>query len=316
LIGRYCPHRRVDLAIGVAEQDGLRCQYHGWKFNHAGECAEQPFEDTTHLEDNFRARCGLPGYEVQEVAGLVFAYAGPKPAPAFPLWEPLVWDNVGRDIAITELPCNWLQCQENSLYPVHVEWLHGYFGKYVSELAGEPTFSISQRSLRHQKIGFDVFDYGIIKRRILEGQTEEDPEWKHGHPILFPHVPFVGSKFSATLQFRVPIDDTHTYHVSLYTYRALRARAYPCREHGGVVWAYLGPRTEPPELPDLEPNNLGERSAANAVLRDCKLPPGSRRRHRDQSLHLPALRSRRGTFGQNPAPSSTSSSSIGRHATR
>jgi 5,5'-dehydrodivanillate O-demethylase len=220
LIERYCPHRRVDLAVGVAEMDGLRCQYHGWKFDATGACVEQPFEDTVHPQDNFRAKCGIAGYPVIEVAGLVFAYLGPKPAPAFPLWEPLTWDNVVRDVATIELPCNWLQCQENSLDPVHVEWLHGYFGSYVTNLAGLPEMQVGARSLRHQKIGFDVFEHGIVKRRILEGQTEADPEWAHGHPILFPHTLFVGSKFSTTLQFRVPIDDTHTYHVSLYTYRA------------------------------------------------------------------------------------------------
>jgi 5,5'-dehydrodivanillate O-demethylase oxygenase subunit len=220
LIARYCPHRRVDLAIGVVEQDGLRCQYHGWKFDANGTCVEQPFEDTTHPEDNFRARCGIAGYPTFEIAGLVFAYLGPKPAPAFPLWEPLTWDNVVRDVATIELPCNWLQCQENSLDPVHVEWLHGYFGSYATTLAGLPEMQVGSRSLSHQKIGFDEFEHGIIKRRILKGQTEADPEWAHGHPILFPHTLFVGSQFSTTLQFRVPIDDTHTYHVSLYTYRA------------------------------------------------------------------------------------------------
>jgi 5,5'-dehydrodivanillate O-demethylase oxygenase subunit len=227
LITRYCPHRRVDLAIGVVEQDGLRCQYHGWKFNASGTCVEQPFEDTVHPEDNFRARCGIAGYPLVEVAGLIFAYLGPQPAPAFPLWEPLTWDNVVRDIATIELPCNWLQCQENSLDPVHVEWLHGYFGSYVTNLAGLPEMQVGNRSLRHQRIGFDEFEHGIVKRRILEGQTEADPEWAHGHPILFPHILFVGSKFSTTLQFRVPIDDTHTYHVSLYTFRAAPGQLAP-----------------------------------------------------------------------------------------
>jgi nitrite reductase/ring-hydroxylating ferredoxin subunit len=183
LISRYCPHRRVDLAIGVVEQDGLRCQYHGWKFDATGQCVEQPFEDTTHPEDNFRARCAIAGYPTFEIAGLIFAYFGPLPAPAFPLWEPLTWHNVVRDIATIELPCNWLQCQENSLDPVHVEWLHGYFGSYVTTLAGLPDMQVGARSLRHLKIGFDEFEHGIIKRRILEGQTEDDPEWKHGHPV-------------------------------------------------------------------------------------------------------------------------------------
>ncbi len=52
LIERFCSHRRVNLAIGVVEDDGLRCQYHGWKFNAQGQCIEQPFEDTMHPEDS------------------------------------------------------------------------------------------------------------------------------------------------------------------------------------------------------------------------------------------------------------------------
>jgi 5,5'-dehydrodivanillate O-demethylase len=108
-----------------------------------------------------------------------------------------------------------------------VEWLHGYFGSYASNLAGLPEMQVGARSLRHLKIGFEEFEHGIVKRRILEGQTEADPEWAHGHPILFPHILFVGSKFSNTLQFRVPIDDTHTYHVSLYTFRAAPGQQAP-----------------------------------------------------------------------------------------
>jgi 5,5'-dehydrodivanillate O-demethylase len=227
LIERYCPHRRVDLAIGVVEEDGIRCQYHGWKFNETGTCVEQPFEDTVHPEDNFRAKCSVAGYPVLEVAGLIFAYLGAQPAPAFPLWEALAQTNVVRDICIVTLDCNWLQCQENSLDPVHVEWLHGYFGSYVTTLAGEPDMQVGARSLKHLKVGFDTFEHGIVKRRILEGQTEADPEWAHGHPILFPNILFVGSQFSNTLQFRVPIDDTHTYHVSLYTFNAAPGATAP-----------------------------------------------------------------------------------------
>jgi len=223
LIDRWCSHRRVNLAYGVVEEDGLRCQYHGWKFDHTGACVEQPFEETVHPDGRFKGKCGIAGYGVEELAGLIFAYLGPQPAPLLPRWEPLVWDNVVRDIAVTELPCNWLQCQENSVDPTHSEWLHGYFGSYVRTLpgrGGQPVPNqIPRIGRRHQKIGFDVFDYGIIKRRVQEGGSEEDEDWAHGHPILFPHILLVGDQFSATMQFRVPIDDTHTLHVSQYIFR-------------------------------------------------------------------------------------------------
>ncbi len=190
LIDRWCSHRRVNLAYGVVEEDGLRCQYHGWKFDHTGACVEQPFEETVHPDGRFKGKCGIAGYGVEELAGLIFAYLGPQPAPLLPRWEPLVWDNVVRDIAVTELPCNWLQCQENSVDPTHSEWLHGYFGSYVRTLpgrGGQPVPNqIPRIGRRHQKIGFDVFDYGIIKRRVQEGGSEEDEDWHMGIPSSSP----------------------------------------------------------------------------------------------------------------------------------
>jgi 5,5'-dehydrodivanillate O-demethylase len=169
LIDRYCSHRRVNLAIGVVEDEGIRCQYHGWKFDATGACVEQPFEDTMHPEAAFRAKCGLNGYPVKEMAGLLFAYLGPQPAPLFPMWEPYTWGEVVRDIAIVELPCNWLQCQENSLDPVHNEWLHAYYSQHVARVRGLPNTRRTSRSNgKHLKIGFDPFEYGIIKRRVQE----------------------------------------------------------------------------------------------------------------------------------------------------
>ena len=221
LIDRWCAHRRVNLSYGVVEEDGLRCQYHGWKFDSTGACIEQPFEETVHPDGRFREKCGLVGYSVEEFCGLIFAYLGPQPVPYLPHWEPMGWDNAVRDIAITELPCNWLQCQENSLDPVHAEWLHSFFGEYVGKLALSPAAQQLQAVTlrRHQKIGFDIFEHGILKRRVFGNSTEEDHAWTMGHPAVFPNILLVGSPKLCTMQFRVPIDDEHTFHVSLYTWK-------------------------------------------------------------------------------------------------
>jgi 5,5'-dehydrodivanillate O-demethylase oxygenase subunit len=232
LIDRLCAHRRADLTYGVVENDGLRCQYHGWKYDCSGQCIEQPFEETVHPDARFKDKIALHGYPVEELGGLIFAYMGPEPAPLLPRWGPLVWDNCVRDVAITELPCNWMQCQENSLDPVHVEWLHNYFWQYLRGLSGADPLNTDglQNVRKHQKIGFDLFEYGIVKRRVLEGFTEDDDDWNEGHPILFPNILLVGSQFRATLQFRVPIDDSHTYHVSHYTFRAAPGADEPPQE--------------------------------------------------------------------------------------
>ena len=213
LIGDRCPHRNVNLLYGIPQQEGLRCPYHGWVYDETGQCIEQPYEQAEDPEGNFKDKVRTKAYRVEELghSGLVFAYLGPEPAPLVPRWDLLVWDNVHKDIGFAVLPCNWLQVMENSVDPVHAEWLHGHFANYVWERKGQ-----SERKRRiapHKKIGFDLFEYGIMKRRVLEGETEEDVNWRLGHPLVFPHLLKVGG-----FQYRVPVDDTHTLHIWYYTY--------------------------------------------------------------------------------------------------
>jgi len=213
LIGDTCPHRRISLLYGIPETDGLRCPYHGWMFDQTGQCIEMPAEPA---DSTFPCRVKIAAYPVHELAGLIFAYLGPEPIPLLPRWDLFVWDNVLRDTGSAVIPCNWLQIMENSLDPVHVEWLHGRFSDYVLERQGRS--DLKRQFYRagqvggngaHQKIGFDAFDYGIIKRRVVTGGSEQAPEWRIGHPILFPNILRVGSNF----QYRVPVDDEHTLHV-------------------------------------------------------------------------------------------------------
>jgi len=219
LIGDTCAHRRISMLYGIPEEEGLRCPYHGWLYNETGQCIEMPAEAP---DSTFPSRVKITGYPVEEMAGLIFAYLGPEPAPLLPRWDLFVWDNVLRDIGSTVVPCNWLQIMENSLDPVHTEWLHGRFSNYVLERLGREDLQrgfyrigkgvMSTNS--HEKIGFDEFEHGIIKRRVVEGRSEEDPEWRIGHPILFPNILRVGSNF----QYRVPVDDSHTLHVWFTAY--------------------------------------------------------------------------------------------------
>ena len=226
LIERFCPHRRVDLSYGIPEEHGLRCMYHGWMMDETGQCIEQPFEETVHPDGRFKEKVKIAGYPVQELAGLVFAYLGPSPAPLLPLWEPLTAESVAYDIAITQLPCNWLQCQENSLDPVHTEWLHSYWTRWQQRAAGI-TEGVRAESAPHERIRFDMFDHGVVKRRILRGLDEEHDLWKVGHPILFPNILQVGAPERITMQFRVPVDDENTLHISIYIFRAAAGAVVP-----------------------------------------------------------------------------------------
>ncbi|HEX8967977.1 MAG TPA: Rieske 2Fe-2S domain-containing protein, partial [Chloroflexota bacterium] len=121
LVAERCPHRGASLAYAIPEDDGLRCAYHGWKFSRLGRCLEQPAEPDT---STFKYRVQIPAYPVQQMGGLIWAYLGPDPAPLLPRYDLFVRDDLDREIGITRLPCNWLQIMENSLDPVHLEYLH------------------------------------------------------------------------------------------------------------------------------------------------------------------------------------------------
>src|SRR5690606_30451588 len=95
------------------------------------------FEETVHPDGRFKEKVKIAGYPVQELGGLIFAYLGPQPAPLLPNYDILAQTkNVLREAFIAELPANWVQCMENSMDPVHLEWLHGVFGAHQARLDG------------------------------------------------------------------------------------------------------------------------------------------------------------------------------------
>jgi 5,5'-dehydrodivanillate O-demethylase oxygenase subunit len=203
LVGEHCPHRLASLAYGRVDDEGIRCPYHGWKFDSAGKCLEQPAEPAN---STFKDRIKHVAYPVEILGGLIFAYFGPEPQPLLPRWDVLVWEN-GRRWIVKEsiIDCNWLQPMENSVDPAHLFWLHGD----TAHLAPR----VKQYAEEHE---FIPFEFGIKKRRTsLPVGTGEAPLVDE-HPLLFPttlrHVaPYEdGKAHRHNLQIRVPVDDTHT----------------------------------------------------------------------------------------------------------
>ena len=203
LVGEHCPHRSASLAYGRVEEEGIRCPYHGWKFDQTGRCLEQPAEPA---DSTFKDRIKHVAYPVQYLGGLIYAYLGPAPAPLLPRWDVLVWEH-GRRWIVKEsiIDCNWLQPMENSVDPSHLYWLHGDTELYVP--------AVKTYAEKHE---FIRFEYGIRKRRTtLPLATGGEPA-VDDHPLLFPTVlrhvaPFnEGSGHRHNLQIRVPVDDFHT----------------------------------------------------------------------------------------------------------
>lgn len=210
LIAEQCPHRRASFVHGIPTAEGIRCPYHGWEFSVEGKCLEQPNE-----VDNcsFRDKVAIDAYPVQEMGGLLFAYLGPKPVPLLPRFDGFVTEGTIRMLGRVELPVNWLQVMENSLDPIHTEWLHGHHYEFLKEQEGVKVAI----STHHVKIDFREFEFGITKHRLLEGHSEDGDDWRVGHPVVFPNILAVGNGDDKSryysFQIRVPMDDENTLHL-------------------------------------------------------------------------------------------------------
>ena len=210
LIAEHCPHRRVSFSIGIPTEHGIRCAYHGWEFNAEGKCLHQP-----HEKDNceFRDKVAIAGYPVEELGGMLFAYLGPEPRPLLPRLDGFVAEGAVRLLGRAVVPANWLQIMENSMDPMHTQWLHGRHYEFIKEAEGVKV----PISAHHEKIDFREFEFGITKHRLLSGHSEEGDDWKVGHPLVFPNLLSVGNadahKRSFAFQIRVPMDDENTMHL-------------------------------------------------------------------------------------------------------
>jgi phenylpropionate dioxygenase-like ring-hydroxylating dioxygenase large terminal subunit len=170
LLHARCCHRGTTLYYGKVEDDGLRCCYHGWKFDTEGHCLEQPCEPEG---GSFKDKARQPWYPVEERYGLIFAYLGPpEKKPVLPRYECLERMDEGEFVEADDssiggggpaiIPCNWLQHFENVADPFHVPVLHGSFSgaQFTNMMASIPEVkfeatadSVVIRSVRPQQGG-------------------------------------------------------------------------------------------------------------------------------------------------------------------
>src|SRR5689334_4304920 len=124
LIDEFCAHRGVSLWFGRNEECGLRCPYHGWKYDVNGQCVDLPSEAET---SGMRSRIKLKSYPCIELGDVIWAYMGP-PALKPPL-PGLEWAQVPsthRFVSKRTQECNYLQAMEGGIDSAHVSFLHRY----------------------------------------------------------------------------------------------------------------------------------------------------------------------------------------------
>jgi phthalate 4,5-dioxygenase oxygenase subunit len=158
LLGNYCPHRGASLFYARNDDCGLRCVYHGWKFDVTGGCVDMPSEPP---ESNFKDKVRATAYPCEERGGVVWAYMGPREVP-----PPL------PDLEANQLPveegsvvayarnCNWLQGMEGDIDTAHIGFLH--FGS--EDAADAPPDTFRYYTLKHRAPRYAVLDteYGSM----------------------------------------------------------------------------------------------------------------------------------------------------------
>jgi len=208
LVAERCPHRGASLAYGRIEGASLRCAYHGWLFDREGRCLEQPAEPSN---STYKDRIKHPAYPVVKLAGLLYAYMGPKPAPLLPRYDVLVrQDGERKVVVLPRLDCNWLQPMENSVDPTHTHYLHGA-GR------GKPVHGDSKAEIG--RYAFELFEYGIMKKRFATN-GDGGPDLVNAHPLIFPNMLRQHHGREHYLQYRVPEDDTHTLFFEVYFFES------------------------------------------------------------------------------------------------
>ena len=220
-VANACPHRGASLFFGRNEEDGLRCVYHGWKFDTTGACVDMPSEPA---ESNFRSKVRVTAYPAAERGGLVWIYMGPKEKqPELPHYEWCLKHYPNLKVYKWLQESNYTQGIEGDLDTVHINFLHGGLPPARRDEARPRMSSTPKLEIRETDFGF------------VYGGRRETPDGKYYWRITahvlpcFTQIPSRG--WDGSGNWVVPQDDEHSwwFTVSPPGYRA--AAGAPEREH-------------------------------------------------------------------------------------
>ncbi|HWD60057.1 MAG TPA: Rieske 2Fe-2S domain-containing protein [Stellaceae bacterium] len=208
-----CPHRCASLFLGRNEGNGIRCVYHGWKFDVEGNCVDMP---SVPPERDFKHLVHAKAYKAVERNGLVWVYMGDrKSAPALPQIEATLLPDTEVTINLVQRECNWLQALEGDIDTCHFGFLHA--GSVTPEML--PTDSIFRYTVTNRAPDYHVADTdtGTMYAAFREAEQTGSTYWRFANFMLPFWTQTPQGKFTEHLHNRawVPMDDTHTMFVSL-----------------------------------------------------------------------------------------------------
>jgi phthalate 4,5-dioxygenase len=218
-----CPHRCASLFLGRNEEGGIRCIYHGWKYDVAGNCVDMP---SVPSHQDFKHKVRARAYRTIERAGLVWVYMGSRAEPPLPALEILSVLDEEINVTLMQRDCNYLQALEGEIDTSHFGFLHA--GHVNADDLGE------EEPLRHQ-VAIRGPQYHVADapwgtqyagyRAAGAGRTY----WRFAN-FLFPFwTQAPNGEFNSHLHARawVPLDDGHTMFCFLWWKRGASAMTQP-----------------------------------------------------------------------------------------
>jgi phthalate 4,5-dioxygenase len=224
VLDQRCAHRCASLFLGRNEEGGLRCIYHGWKYDVSGNCIDMP---SVPEDQDFKHKVKAKAYRVVERAGLVWVYMGERAeAPPLPGFEVLDLPPDEINVSLMMRSCNWLQALEGEIDTAHFGFLHGGHVKPEDVPEGEPFYNtITNRAPQYHVADAPWGTQYAGYRSAGPGRTY----WRFAN-FLFPcwsQAP--NGEFGSHMHARgwVPLDDGHTMFVFIWWKHAKSAQSLP-----------------------------------------------------------------------------------------
>ena len=179
LVQEFCAHRHASLFFGRNEEGGLRCPYHGWKYDVTGQCVDMPSEPES---SNYKDRINIVSYPAQVLGGVVWAWMGEGEPPELPQLEWAHLPEENRYISKRLQGSNWLQALEGGIDSSHVSFVHRF------NLADDPMHSRGKgneflKADRRPKFETAVSDGGLLIA-ARRNATDEQYYWRITQFIL------------------------------------------------------------------------------------------------------------------------------------
>ena len=275
LIDSRCRHRGADLYFGRNEAGGVRCAFHGWKYDLDGRCVEAPTLEPAHFK-RLADKTSIAAYPTREWGGFVWAYMGPAPVPELPMMEFALVPPSHRYVSKKLQECNWAQAAEGGVDTAHFSFLHMPVANCAEELqekAAQTTRGYAQKTMSADHVRWMRDDarpkFSIVRhaagmalggaRRADEGQTY----WRIAQYLMPAHA-YTPSAVHGEVyhgQTFIPIDDENCW-VYVYSWNPVRPLTDEERASyagGGAVY------------PAMDANWVPLRNRGNEYLLDRKM---------------------------------------------